>query len=462
VTNKIILLLILFLNSCALGPDYKRVEVQVPKQYKEVNGLDWQVIQPQEAQSANSWWEIFNDPILNQLQIKLNKDNYNIKAAEHSYQKALALVTKARTEYLPVVTSSMNLSRQKTAPTSTTASVTSSKHNLALGASWELDFWGNVNRSVESKQASALSAKALLAGAKLSVQASLAQYYFELRMLDKNQELLDNIMTCNGVLSSYTRNRFSEGIGDGQDIALIEQQFENAKAQALNNKINRAQYEHAIATLIGDLPSNFAIAPNTKIAYQTISVPINIPSLLLERRPDVANAETNVMIASANIGIAKSAFFPVLNLGANITYQGNGLGNLLSAPTQIWSVGPQLALNITDMAAYSATMKAAEADYNASVATYRQTALNAFKDVEDCLVSFRILQEQEAIQKIATGKAKQNLNIVENHYKSGIVDISQVLLAQISYYNSELILNNLQGYKATSAINLVTALGGGW
>ena len=457
INGNVILFVMLLLTSCKLGPNFHRPAMDIPEKFKEA-GADWKVINPSDNKDKGNWWKIFNDPKLDELEEQLNKNNHSIKSAESSYSSALALVTKARVNYLPAIGASSSITKQKQAPP---IGVTLT-HSTTFNASWEPDFWGNISRTVESSKASAESAKAALASVRLSIQASLAQYYFELRMLDRDQEILDKIVASYEATTKYTEHRYKSGIADDAALSIAEQQLQTAKAAAINNSINRAQYQHAIAVLVGKYASNFDLASNTELVNDNISVPITVPSEILERRPDVAEAERQVAIASANIGIAKSAFFPTLDLSGSITHEGSGARNLLSLPTLLWSVGPQLALNITNLAAYRATTRSAKDNYNASVETYKNTVLAAFQDVEDNMVSFRILDDQVKIQKIATDKAKRNLDIVTNQYKSGTIDQSGVSTAQITYYNILKNFNDTIGLKMTSSVALIKALGGGW
>lgn len=449
------LLLMLLLSSCKVGPNYHKPVMDIPEKFKEA-GADWKVINPSDYKDRGNWWKIFNDPKLDELEEQLSKNNHSIKSAESSYSSALALVTKARVNYLPTLNASGAITRQKQPTTGTI-----STHSITFDASWEPDLWGGTTRAVESSKASAESAKAALASVKLSLQASLAQYYFELRMLDKDQEILDKIASLYEAIKKYTEHRYKSGIEDDAALSTAEQQFQMAKSSAINNHINRAQYQNAIAVLIGKYASSFELAANLEPIFDNIFVPITVPSAILERRPDVAEAERQVAIASANIGIVKSAFFPALDLSGSLTRQGTGK-NLLSVPTLIWAVGPQLALNLTNLAAYRAATKAAKDNYNAGVEIYKNTVLAAFQDVEDNMVSFRVLDDQVKIQKIATDKAKRNLDIMTNQYKSGTIDHAGVWEAQITYYNMLKNFSDTIGLKMISSVALIKALGGSW
>ncbi len=458
---KFSIILMLLLASCKVGPNYKKPEMNIPDRFSE-SGADWEVANPSDIKDRGDWWKIFKDPELDKLVEKLNQNNQSIKSSLSSYNEALALVSKARISYLPSITSSASIIRERQLTNSSPVKTsTTSNNSLLLNASWEPDLWGNVARSVESSSASAESAKALLASTVLSSQASLAQYYFELRMIDKNQEILDKIVSANQAILAYNKNRYLSGVAGEQAVVQSEKTLQAAKILFQNNQITRAQYGHAIAVLIGEFPSNFRMEKYTKMRLTDISVPISLPSTILERRPDVASAERQVAIASAQIGVTRSAFFPNLTISALGTLEGKGK-NLVSLPVFLWSVGPELALNISNLAAYRSANLAAKENYNRSAANYRNTVLAAFQDVEDNLVAFRILNDQVKIQKLAESSTKRNLEITRNQFKAGIIDRSQLANAEIAYYNAEKILNEAYGLRATTSVALIKALGGGF
>ena len=424
--------------------------MDIPTKFKEA-GIDWVVFEQKDVKEKSNWWLQFKDKELNELEDKLNNSNFTIQAAQSSYLQASALVDKARTSYLPNISATSSILKSKQATTSVSRS-------LQLQASWELDVWGSVSRKVESSIASRQAAQANLDAAKLSAQSSLAQFYYELMMADKDQELLDKIALAYQGLLDYEKARYKKGVSGDQAIVIAEQKYELAKLAANNNKIIRSQYEHAIAALLGEFASDFS--HTTVHNYPTLSIPVAIPSVALQKRPDVIASEMQVRIASANIGIAKSAFFPVLSIVGNNTYSGTGSKKLMSLPTLAWSVGPELALNLTNLIAYKSTMKAVWQAYEASVASYKQTVISAVADVEDNMSSLKHLNEQVKNAKTARDKSKRYLAIAENQYKAGIIDRYQVLTAKISYYAAEKTLNNTLGLQTTSAIGLIKAMGG--
>ena len=310
--------------------------------------------------------------------------------------------------------------------------------------------------------AAAQANKAELASQTLSAQSSLAQYYFELRGLDINQKLLDSIVSANQKTLDYTKSNYKAGVIDETALLNAENALHNAKSNAYNNHTTRAQYQHAIAILIGESPSMFKLEPIKNHNNIAISIPVSIPSELLERRPDIAKAEELMKQANAQIGIAKTAFFPSIGISSNFTMSGDGLGNLLSMPNFIWSVGPQAALGLFDGGARAAQSSSAWAAYEASVASYRQIVLSAFGEVEDQLVSLKNLDKQsQALNKAAINN-KHILDISLKQYKSGIIDHSQVLNNQINYYNAQKSAIDMESLKRSAEIGLVKALGGGW
>jgi NodT family efflux transporter outer membrane factor (OMF) lipoprotein len=453
------LFLLLLVTGCGGAPVYKKVEIALPDKFKGA-GLDWNIINPKDEEIRGAWWEIFNDEILNDLQQKLNENNQNIIAAGSAYRQSLALVEKTRAGYLPAINASISITRAREITNGKPA--TQSGHSSGLGASWEPDLWGNVGSTLDADMAAAGVTKAQLASARLSGQAALAQYYFELRVLDKGQILLDKIVSAYKELLKYTENRYASGLSDQGAILQINQQLQSAEVLAENNKINRAQFQHAIAVLTGQSPSSFIWNTVPEIHDPKISIPVGVPSTLLERRPDIAEAERNVAQANAEIGVAKSAFFPTLTLSGSLERKGGGVKNLLSLPDLIWSVGPELALNLTNLAAYKSTKTATLENYNAKVALYRQTVLTALQDVEDSLVELRSLAKQMEMQKLSEEQAKRNFDLVEIKYIAGTIDYSELLLAQIGYFEASKNVNDTLGLKITASIGLIKALGGGW
>lgn len=457
------------INACSVGPDYVKPSVQIPVSYKEQNkqttNKNWKIAEPQDDCQRGLWWQVFNDPELNILESKLNISNQNIVAAKANYAQARALVDEARASYFPTISASAILIRQNRASTSGNISTQTSpttSHSLSLDASWEPDIWGATRRSVEASETSAQASAALLAVTRLSAQASLAQFYFELRALDTDQKLLDQNVVDNQKLLQLTKNRYLSGVVSLSDIIQAESQLETAQTEAINNGIARAQFEHAIAVLIGQPPEMFSLPPSPLGVIQPPEIPVEIPSALLERRPDIAEAERLVAAANAKIGVAVSAYYPTLNLSATGSLQNQGLSNWFSLPSLVWSVGSTLAETLFDGGLRTAVTKAARANYCATVANYRQTVLSAFQDVEDNMAALRILNSEYKVQNEAAANARLALKLITNQYKAGIVAYSSVITAQIAAFTAEKTAADLNGLRMTASVGLIKALGGGW
>lgn len=457
--------MLVLLSSCAVGPEYEKPITEVTENYKESNDITWKKADPSADEDRGPWWKIFDDPILDDLITKLNENNQDIASLNATYRESLSLVEKARASYLPSIGIQNAVTSAKTNEDSTatkTVDKDTSSHSVSLSASWEPDIWGSTKYTVESDLAAAKATKAELASKTLSSQSSLAQYYFELRSVDENQELLDDIVLANQKLLSFTKSNYKSGVMDESDLLTAENSLYNAQSDSDNNKSTRARYEHAIAVLIGESPSKFSLSPVKDYKFNNITIPMSFPSELLERRPDIAQAEQLVKQANAEVGLTYTAFFPSTTISSNFTMTGDGLGNLLSMPTFIWSVGPQMALGLFDGNARMSKTNAARAAYDASVASYRQTVLSAFSDVENQLSSVKYLTKQtKALNKTATN-SKRLLDITFKQYLAGIVDYSQTLNSQITYYNAKKSATDIEATKILSEISLIKALGGGW
>jgi NodT family efflux transporter outer membrane factor (OMF) lipoprotein len=489
---KLLLILLLFvlistLISCASGPNYKRPCAIVPMKYKEVKKSrafanqkfgNWKIAQPQDAIDRGRWWEIFKDKELNMLECHLNSSNQNIVTAYANYVQACELVNEAKASYSPVLTASASVTRQKgtggsTSFISTSGGTTSTgsaataglgasiftAHSYILNATWVPDIWGNVRRMVEASQANAQATDALLAVTRLSAQASLAQFYFQLRALDMDQKILNDTVADYKKALQLTLNRYAAGVAGRGDVVQAQSQLENAQALAINNGINRAVFEHAIAVLMGQPPALFSL-PYKPLTHTPPPIPLEIPSALLERRPDIAQAERLMAQANAEIGVAVSAYFPTLTLSAVASVFARG--SIFSIPILNWSFGPQLAETIIDGGLRIATVRAAKAGYVSKVASYRQVVLAAFQNVEDNLATLRILTDQAVAQNAAAKSAKHALRIVINEYKAGTAAYTDVIVAQNAAYTAEKAAADITGMRMTAAVGLITALGGGW
>lgn len=477
------------LSSCMVGPDYVRPKVVGPDAFKEAQGKrvaglvgkHWKPIQPQDDLDRGTWWTLFNDPVLNDLEEQLNRYNQNIANAEANYRQSLAIVDEARASLFPILTGAFSLFRQHqgggatsfisssggttsvgTATTgTTTSSTTVTNYTSILNASWEPDIWGLVRRTIEANRSLAESNAALIGVTRLSAQGALAQYYFELRTLDKNQQFLNNTVKAYRAIVQLTKNQYKSGVVSLADVVQAQSQLETAQASAINNGILRGQYEHAIAVLIGRPPAFLSLRA-MPLSAKPPAIPLTIPSVWLERRPDIAQAERLVQQASAQIGIAIAAYFPSLTLSASGTASARSFHRLIHNPGIGWSTGLQLAETLFDGGLRAATVRAAKEAYLAQVASYRQVVLAAFQNVEDNLIALRLLRQQSLVQHQAAAHARLALKLVLNQYKAGTVTYANVLTAQITAFSAEQAANNVDGLQMTSAVGLIKALGGGW
>lgn len=442
------------LTACAVGPDYHRPRFDAAGEYKEVSG--WKPSEPSDALSRGPWWDIFSDDALTGLEVQIDISNENVKAAAAAYDQAQALVAEARAGFWPTLAASVGPQRGAVGarPASTTVAAT-------VSADWTLDIWGQIRRSVESNRASAQASAAALVAAQLSEQSTLATYYFELRAQDQLQRILDDIVVAEERSLKIAESRYRFGVAAKADVVSAQAQLLSSQAQQVNAKIQRAILEHAIAVLIGRQPASFSLPPSP-IRSDVPTVPAGVPSTLLERRPDVAEAERRVAAANAQIGVAEAAFFPSLTLTGSDQYTNSSFSRLISASNRVWAVGPQLAQIIVDGGLRRAQVAQARAAYVASIAAYRQTVLGGFQQVEDQIVTLRVLEEQAVIEDAAVAAAKEAERLTLNQYKAGTVPYSSVITAQTTRLSSEetaltVLLDRLQ-----ASVGLIEALGGGW
>ncbi|KWF33883.1 efflux transporter outer membrane subunit [Burkholderia pseudomultivorans] len=458
------------LAGCAVGPDYHRPDTSIPAAFKEAPA-GWKVAQPADRADRGPWWTVYNDPQLNALIDKLNASNQTIAQSAAAYRQARALVTEARAAYFPTVGLSASGSRSRTpraslssGSSSTLGSSSSSignSYSVGLDASWEPDLWGKVSRTVSAQRAGEAAAAADLANARLSQQALLAQTYFQLRTSDALQKLLDDTVQSYRQSLKLTENQYAQGVAARADVIQAQTQLQSAQAASIDNGVARAQYEHAIATLIGEPASTFSLPPMPLAAEPPVT-PVDVPSALLERRPDIAAAERRAAAANEQIGVAISAFFPTLTLSASGGFESSVWSQLFTLPARFWTVGPQLAATLFDAGLRAAQTDAARATYDQDVAAYRLSVLSAFQDVEDNLASQRILAQEIDVQRQAVDSAQHSLAIVTNQYKAGTVAYLNVLTAQTTAFTAQQKLASIAGQRMVSSVGLVKALGGGW
>jgi NodT family efflux transporter outer membrane factor (OMF) lipoprotein len=480
------------LAGCNVGPKYVPPNTTAPPAYKESPAQfketgdnpasEWTVAQPQDATLRGKWWEIYNEPDLNALEEQLNVDNQNIREAFENFMEARALVREARSQYFPTVSVGPSYSRSQstsnigsgqggiatgsgtgTGTTVTTATVgrQSQVFSLPGEVSWEPDFWDKVRNTVRSAQYTAQVSAADLALERLTEQASLAEFFFEIRGQDALQKILDEAVDADTKSLAAEQGRYDTGVDDQISLVQAQTTLAGAQSAAINNHIARAQFEHAIAMLIGKQASDFSVP----VVAKTVApppIPVGLPSQLLERRPDVAAAERTMASANAQIGVAYAAYYPSLNLSGSGGFESSTIGKLLDATSRFWSVGPTLSETVYDGGLRRATVNQFIATYNADLAAYRQSVLTAFQQVEDDLAEVRILSQQILRQKEAVEHSETYLKLEQVRYDTGIDPYVDLATAQITLYSNQQGLTTIQVQEMTASVQLIQALGGGW
>ncbi|WP_417790958.1 efflux transporter outer membrane subunit [Stutzerimonas xanthomarina] len=459
-----LVVLSLSVAACTLGPDYRRPELPMAAEFKQAEG--WKVANPADVLERGSWWRLYGDAKLDALVCRLNLSNQNLAAAEAQYRQARALVRGARSQLFPTVGGSAGATRaaqngSTSAVQGGSASGISESYSVGLDASWELDVWGRLRRNLEANRASMQASAADLAAVRLSLQSELVQTYLQLRVMDEQQRLLNQTVEAFARSLRLTENQYRAGIVPKSDVTQALTQLRSTEAQAIDLQWQRAQMEHAIAVLIGVPPAELNVAELDEIPALP-AVPLALPSQLLERRPDIASAERQVIAANAQIGVAEAAWYPDLTLSASGGYRNSSLSNLISLPNRFWSLGPQLAVTLLDFGGRRADLEAAEANYDLTVANYRQTVLDSFREVEDNLVQLRVLAAEAVVQRQALEAAQESLRLVQNQYRAGTVDFLSVATVQTSALNNERTYLTLLGDQLTASVQLIAALGGGW
>src|SRR5580698_1823567 len=471
--------LLLSLSGCVVGPKYHPPAPQAPAAvYKESPtqsqeaGL-WAPAQPADAKLRGKWWEIFNDPELNALEEQLDINNQNIKQYFENFMEARAIVREARSQYFPTLSVAPSFTRSRTSqnlntvPVNTSGTGTAAKqlqstvYSLPLEASWEPDLWGKVRNTVHQAQYAAQVSAADLENERLTEQASLAEFFFEIRGQDQLQKIFDDTVAADQKAYDLTRALYEAGIDDEISLVEAETTLHSAQAGATNVGIARAQFEHAIAVLIGKTASDFSI-PVKPMTVAPPPIPVGMPSELLERRPDVAAAERTMAEANATIGIAYAAYYPNLTLTAEGGFESSAFHTWLSWPSRFWSVGASIPETIFDAGLRRATVQQYVATYNADLASYRQTVLTAFQQVEDGLAEVRILSKEIEQEQQAVDSARTFLKLEQARYDTGVDPYLDVLIAQTTVLADQQTLNGLQVQQMTYAVALVEALGGGW
>jgi NodT family efflux transporter outer membrane factor (OMF) lipoprotein len=451
------------LTACTVGPNYVRPTAETPPAFKEMAG--WKKAQPRDLELRGKWWEAFNDPLLNALEEKISISNQSLLQATAQFRQARALVQSARAGYLPTVSGAASVARGQSSSSPGGGNQGSpspgTSYSLSLDAVWEADLWGRVRRTVESNAAGAQASAADLEALRLSVQAELAQNYFQLRALDAQKQLFDDSVTAYQRSLTLTQNQYAAGIVAKVDVIQAQTQLRSTQAQALDIGVRRALFEHAIAVLIGQPASTYSLAV-APLTASPPAIPVAIPSSLLERRPDIAAAERRMAAANAQIGVAEAAYYPSLTLSATAGFQSSSFSNWLIAPSRFWSLGPALAQTLYDGGLRRAQTDQAIAAYDANVAAYRQSVLTGFREVEDNLAALRILEEEAAIQDEAVQYARQSVALTSNQYKAGIVSYLNVVIVQANALTNERTAVDVLNRRLAASVLLIKALGGGW
>ena len=447
---------------CAVGPKYKTPTAPVPPAYRE--NANWKVAQPSENKLGGNWWEIFNDPQLNALEEQIDVSNQNLKMAFAQYQEARAALRYARADYYPTLTAGPTATRQRYSgnrPASLAGGLTFNDFVFPVYLNYQVNAFGRVSKNVESYREQAQASAADLAVVNLTMHADLAVNYFAARTLDAEEKLLTDTVAQYQQALQLNTDRYDGGLASEVDVEQAKTILETTRAQLVDVGVARAQYEHAVAVLIGKPPAEFTLPP-LPLTTPPPSIPVGVPSELLERRPDVAAAERLVASANAQVGLAQVAYYPLVNIVASGGFESGTITTLFQGPSALWSVGAAVAYTIFDAGKRRATNDQAKAAYDASVASYRQTVLTGFQQVEDNLASLRILENEAAIQATAVEAAERSLDLSNTRYEGGVTSYLEVITAQNAALSDQVTAVNILGRRMASAVLLVEALGGGW
>lgn len=450
-----LVVLSLTMTGCAVGPDYHRPSVPTAAVYKELAG--WTQAMPSDGIDRGDWWALFNDPVLNALMQQVAVSNNNVAAATAAYAQARAVVREQRASLFPVV--SLNGSGRRSGGNDTQSA--GSNYQASVGATWEPDVWGRLSRAVEGADATASASAADLASALLSARGELAIDYFSLRQTDRQRRLLQETIDAYQRTLTITQNRYTAGIAPKTDLLQAQTQLANAQADAAGLTRTRAQFEHAMAVLVGQTPSDFVLA-QSDLVDSVPEIPVGVPSTLLQRRPDIAAAERRVAAANEQIGIAQAAYYPSLNLSASYGGNARRVADLFSASNSIWSLGLSAAEVLFNAGATKARVAGAQAAQDQAAARYRQTVLTAFQGVEDQLSATEILRQQQQLREQASRAADLAEAQVLNRYRAGQVDFTEVVSAQVTALTARRALVQNAGDRQVTAVALIQALGGGW
>jgi NodT family efflux transporter outer membrane factor (OMF) lipoprotein len=459
------------LSACNVGPRYAAPSDTAPPAFKEAYATAsagaWQPARPQDAALKGRWWEMFGEPELDALEARLDINNQNIVRYFQNFMAARAQVGQARAGLFPTVALDPGFTRVGSVPAPATSTPPSTRRttvntfSLPIDASWEPDLWGRIRNTVREYQFAAQVSAADLENERLTEQADLAEYFFQLRGQDALQDIFDRTVDADRKSLDLTRAQADTGIGGDEAVAQAEVTLANAEAASTGVAVNRALYEHAIATLIGTPASSFSM-PVKELGTRVPAIPVGIPSQLLQRRPDIASAERAMAQANAVIGVATAAYYPSLTLTGSAGFMSSTLSNLVSTPAFFWSLGASASGLLFDGGLRKATVAQYTAAYNAGVANYRQTVLTAFQQVEDSIATLRILSREIIQQEAATKAAQRYVDLATARYQTGLDSYLAVVAAQTILLGDQQTLVNLRVGEMSASVLLVQALGGGW
>lgn len=464
--------LLLILSGCTVGPNYSKPKVPAaptftetpPAQYTESAG--WKAAQPSDTNLRGDWWELFGDGGLTELEVQVPVANQTLRAADANFRQARALITINRSNLYPTVGTGPSIASQHLSANSPTGSVsargaTFGSFLLPVDASYEVDLWGRIRRSVTSAREQYQGAAADRQNVLLSLQAELAVDWFQLHAIDADAQILANNVTAFQKALTLTQNRYEGGVASKAEVAQAQTQLDQTQAQQIDLEQARAQFEHAIAVLVGKNPEGFKI-PVAPLKVSPPVIPTGIPSKLLERRPDIAASERRLAAANEQIGIARAAFYPQLVITASGGFQSGSIVNWFTWPSRLWAVGPQLNQTIFDAGRRRAQVESASAAYDGYIADYQQSALTAFREVEDNLAALRVLEQESAKQHEATMAAENSVQLAVNRYKGGLVTYLEVITNQAIALTNERAEVDLSRRRMSASVLLIKALGGGW
>jgi NodT family efflux transporter outer membrane factor (OMF) lipoprotein len=451
-------------TGCAVGPKYKRPAVPVPPAYKEMG--NWKAAQPNDQNLGGNWWEIFQDEQLNALEKQINVSNQNLKAAVAQYQQSRAALRYARADYYPTVTAAPGATREmysnnRPPQSANLEGITFNDFTLPVNFSYQVNAWGRVSRNVESYREQAQASAADLAVVNLSLHAALAIDYFAARSLDAEEKLLQDTVAQYEQAYQLNQDRYQGGLASEVEVEQARTILETTRAQMVDVGVARAQYEHAVAVLVGKTPADFTLPP-LPLTTLPPPVPVGVPSTLLERRPDIAGAERRVASSNAQVGLAKTAYYPLVNILGSGGLESGSITTLLQGPSGFWAVGSSAVMTLFDAGRRRAVNDQAKASYDSSVASYRETVLTAFQQVEDNLAALRILQQEAGVQSTAVEAAQRSLSLSNTRYEGGVTSYLEVITAQNAALADEVTGVNILGRRMASAVLLIEALGGGW